>query len=506
MADNKEPQKLDRVIEESGKKAEEKFKKRSKSLIGRNITAMPKGDFVANAVQSEFKDDVAKLMAANQIELNNKQEAEAASATGKYETARKQLREKYKDELSELHSRYVSVMKAYGNKQGEKRKIDTKEEVYEFTKFGFAMLKNMNLPELVNTVSGDMIYAQADEKDKKMFPIIDKLSQRQNLEAADYSNIAERMTNLSEINLSTLAINPAKLSDTLRTISSTSVLSAAMLLNDSQRFELAKTLVGKHGEEGAKIVHELTKMGYFSSVQTEKIFDQYYIKPGKAREMHEAAMSDGTYAKGQQEMSKLRAEAVENLQKWFHRNFANNYLSYKNVISYEIIARAALSVAVLNIVINLKNKNPEAVLFNVPMWGGLATGAYIYNDITQGGLERALTDESETDIKKREKKERERQFKETYSSHPQLGRWFLNNLGAVEKGFLAANPTKENGPYTIMPGAMGIRGPGKKDGVSEDGCIDVYSSWHRMLYFDFKKKSIKDQKKYIQDVLNNQTD
>lgn len=504
MADD-QGKKLDRVLEQSGEQAEEKFEKRSKSLIGKNIVAMPKGDYVANAVQGEFKDDVARLMAANQIELNNKHEAEAVDATSQYETARKQIRSKYKEELTELHNRYVSVMKAYGNKQGEKRTIDTKEEVYEFTKFGFAMLKNMNLPELVNAVGEDMIYREADEKDKKMFPVIDKLSQGQNLEPQDYSDIAERMTNLSEIDLSGLKIDPKELDETLRTISKTTVLSAAMLLDEGQRFELAQTLVREHGEKGAKIVHELTKMGYFTAVQTEEIFDKYYTTPGAARTMHEQAVGNGIYAQGQHEMAELRQEAVENLDKWFHKNFANHFLSYKNVINYEIIARAALAVAVLNIVVNLKNKDPEAVLMNVPMWGGLAAGAYIYNDVTQGGVERALTKETDVEQRKREKKEMERKFKETYTSHPQLANWFENNLDAVNTGFTVANPKKEDGPYTIMPEAMGVSGPGEKDGRNGDQCINIVSSWHRLLYFDLDKKTVKDQKTYIEDVLHKQT-
>ncbi len=506
MAEDNQGGKIDRVLKKSGEEAEDKFEKRNKKLIARNIKAMPKGDFLAEAVEGEFKDDVARLMAANQVELNKKHEAEASDALSQYEAARKQIREKYKAELAELHNRYVSVMKAYGNKQGEKRVIDTKEEVYEFTKFGFAILGNMDLPELVNSVNREMIYDQANEKDKKMFPIIDKLSQGDGLETQDYIDIAERMTNLSEMDLSNLAITPENLEDTARAIAKTSVLSAAMLLDESQRFELAKTLTEQHGEKGAKIVHELTKLGYLTSFQTEEIFATHYTTKGEARRMHEAAVTDGTYARGQEEMARLRERAIKDLSKWFHRNFANHYLSYKNVINYEIIARAALAVAVLNIVVNLKNKDPEAILVNVPMWAGLATGAYIYNDVTQGGLERTLTKETEAEKKRREKAELKRRFKEDYTSHPQLGRWYLDNLEAIDKGFLKANPEKENGPYTIMPGAMGIDGPGQKDGLPQDHCIDRYSSWHRILYFDLNKKSPKKQKEYIESMLNEQTD
>ena len=308
------------------------------------------------------------------------------------------------------------------------------------------------------------------------------------------------MANLSEIDVSKLTVTNKDIDSSLDAIAKTSVLSTAMLLSEGQRFELAKSLTEKYGEKGAMMIHELTKIGYFSVLQTETIFERHYLQRGKAYEQYKKAVSDQTYAKGHAEVAKLKEEGMENLEKFFHTNFANSFLSYKNVLNYEIVGRAALAVAVLNVVVNLKNKDPEAILCNVPMWGGLAIGAYVYDDVTRGGLRRFATKESDEEERKRERTEKEQTFVDSYTSKPQLGRWFLSNLDAINDGFKRVNPEKKDENYHISFAAMGVRSPGRKDGVDNSRLLEeTISQWHNQLYFDVKKKDPKAQETYLKE-------
>ncbi len=502
----------DKKLLDAADNAEKKFDERLRAVIGRNITAMPKGDFLKESLEYHFKEDVNRIYTMKQYELNElkeKHKQDSGTVTAEYQNAKKEIRKKHKQELAELHERYTSTLKAYGNKEGEKRKIDTKSEVYDFAKYGLSVLTDMNLSALVNEIAGEDLHTKyLDTKDTEMFPIIEKISKKQKLEQQDFDNIAERLTDISEIDVTKLALDPKDMEKTLRTVSKTSVFSAAMLLERKDRMSVGQSLIDKHGEKGAMIVHQMTLIDYFSVMQAEELFKGR--TEGPAYEAHKDAMKGDKYSKAHEEINELKAAGLENMELFFHNNFANHMLSYKNVLNYEIFARAAIAVAVLNIVVNAKNKDPEAILFNAPMWVGLGASAYIYNDITEGGIERLATKDSKEEAAAKEKLRKEKEFATRFTTHPQLARWFVDNLDEVQTGFTKKNPKKENGQYTIKFEDMGVPNPGEKDGRRGGALEKTISSWHRELYFDLEKKDntpseeVRIQKEYLTDIINNQ--
>ncbi len=286
-------------------------------------------------------------------------------------------------------------------------------------------------------------------------------------------------------------------------------LPAAMLLSVAQRHELGKILIGKYGDDGARVIHEMTKIGYFTVMQTDQLLGSAEGLSPDILAMHGKAKTEGIYQKGQEEMTKMQKDASENFNKMFHSNIAKHYMTYGNILGYEIVGRAAIAIAVLNLVINAKNKDLEGVLLNVPMWGGLATGAALYEVVTEGGLRRLAASASKTDAEKAGEAyaEKEKTFQKSYLNRPELGKWFKDNLPTINDGFEKTNPKHEKGGFKATTFAgLGIENPPTEmDGVTEEKLLfETISKWYESIYSDMKKTRVPDQKAYLEKIEKNQ--
>lgn len=492
--------------------ASDQFEKRLDEVIDMSLRAKPKGDFIKDNVMQEFREDSARLTAAKDIELSKireKQATDKSSTDMAYLKAKTEIKKKHQDELAKLHERYTDTLKAYGSREGKAKTIDTKTEIIDFMKYGFAILKNMDLRELVNTVNDGTVYERADEKDKKMFEVIDKIEEGKELEKLDYESVAERIVNLSKSDVKALTIDLTKnMEDEIGLIGKTAVLSAAMLLNPTQRHELGKTLIEKHGDDGARVIHEMTKIGYFTVAQTDQLIGSARLSADVTM-MYTEAKTKGIYQKGQEEMTKMQRQASENFDKFFHSNFGKHFITYRNILGYEIVGRAAIAIAVLNLVVNAKNKDLEGVLYNVPMWGGLATGAALYEVVTEGGLRRIVAGASKTDTEKASEAyaEKEKTFKKSYLNRPELGQWFKDNLPTLHDNFEKINPKHEKGGFKAENFAkLGIEKPPQEmDSVTKENLmLKTISAWYESIYFDMKKTRVPDQKAYLESVEQSQ--
>ncbi|HAU39322.1 MAG: hypothetical protein UV80_C0009G0008 [Candidatus Peregrinibacteria bacterium GW2011_GWF2_43_17] len=502
--------KIDKDLAEESQKASDQFEKRLDDVMDMGLRAKAKGDFIRDNVLQEFREDSVRLTAAKDIE--QKQAAEKSSTDVAYQKAKTEIKTKHKDELAKLHERYTDTLKAYGSREGKSKLIDTKTEMIDFVKYGFAILKNMDLRELVNTVNDGTVYEKADKKDKKMFDVISKVEEGKQLEKTDYEDVAERMVNLSKSDTSAFTIDlsgKGKMEDEIAAIGKTAVLSAAMLLTSAQRHEVGKALIEKYGDDGARVIHEMTKIGYFTVMQTDQLIGSAEGLSSDVLAMHGKAKSEGTYQKGQEEMVEMQKDASKNFDKMFHSNIAKHYMSYMNILGYEIVGRAAIAIAVLNLVINAKNKDVEGVLLNVPMWGGLATGAALYEVVTEGGLRRLAAGASKTDEEKAREvqAEKETKFKKSYLNRPELGKWFKDNLPTINDGFEKINEKHEKGGFKATTFAgLGIENPpSEMDGVTEEKLmLETISGWYESIYSDMKKIRVPDQKAYLEEIEKSQ--
>ncbi|EKD63296.1 MAG: hypothetical protein ACD_51C00300G0002 [uncultured bacterium] len=490
--------KQDTVLEHSQSEADSRLDKRIEEVFGGSVKGQPKGKFTMEKAKEAAEFSSEKITGKMQSEIDSAK-TEKGAATQAYEDAKTEIRERHKNALGKLYDRIVSVLKLSG---GENRKIDEQDEFLDTVRYAIPMINSINLAELVNTANGEKIYSGAHEENKELFVITEKVANKEALTEQDYKNIANRL-----VDIAGQSVNFAKMDDLRRSISlisQTTAVSVMVFLSPSQRFEVAKHLADDHGDKGAKIVSNLTKVNIFTVSQMEE-----FLKYGKGKISQKTydelmkTVRDGTYGKAQEAMNKLDKTTMEDLTKWFHGTFASEEITYKNVLFWEVGRYVLLGTAFLNLIVNAKNKDVGGILFNVPMWASLGGVAYIYNDVTKGGLEKALAKKSEAEQRADTLNKKENDFRADFQRHPQLARWFMDNLSAVNNGFEKVNVKHDKQVVPMTFADMGVSNPGEKDGRKDALLETTISEWYATLYFDIGKVDPKtDQKKYLYDVIN----
>ena len=357
-------------------------------------------------------------------------------------------------------------------------KIDNNEEIVNFALYYLPALESMDVQYMYNTIKTWAVEAA----EGKTMEILKKLAQGKSLADSDYGEIANRLINSRGKGVRTVEINKGDPERMLIEAGQTGLMTVAASLDINQRIKLGEKMVTMSG--GLDVIDRLGWAGYYSPAALKKLYDKAKSL-GKDVSKYIKQITDGTYEKAQKQIREYREKIEKNVDKFPHGSFANEVLTYRNVLLYEIGIRAAVAMIAINGFIHIKNKDFLGMFSNLPMLGGLAFTAVGYDVVTEGhGRQMLAQATGKKDRLQKEQEKKQQEFADKVLAKPELGRWFKDNIDSVETGFAAVNPEKKEQKTHIKFADMQIDPPQEMDGIRDPKIMEKHiSDWYYELHF-----------------------
>ncbi|MFH1298765.1 MAG: hypothetical protein ABII07_02965 [Patescibacteria group bacterium] len=460
--------------------------------------AVSKIRVVKNAKKKDLITDVKKMYKEDEqamremLETDIRQEEENKSIDEQYQYDKARILKDYRGAQKALYDQYEGMIRLAG---GQNEKVDTDVEVLDFSLYYYPYLKDLDPGKTYEV-------AKNGEGGDAEIAVLEKLVGKQELKEEDYEIIAEDI-----LKLATKMPEEENMEDPSRVVidmGQTAFMALAASLDAKQRTELGKVLIN-HGDKGARAVHKLTQVGYFTIAQSKEIFKEASASNQEKYNKYFDNTYENSYAESQQKVYQYLKKAVEYIDYAPHRNLALKYMTAFYVAVWEVGRYGLFGAIALNGLYEVKSGNYAGLVTNPVILGSTAAVAVLSDVMSDGRLSSSLFQDKDEKMRaKRQEKIDELKSSKEYGMayHPDLSGWFTQHVEDVATGFEKVNPEKDGGKKkTITFESMGITEFPQEKGHTKQQTEQLLTKWFYYMYFDMEANTISERKEIL-DTLN----
>lgn len=409
---------------------------------------------VIKQIKAMYREDAEVLGQIADLELAQEQEKQRMDES--YTIDRSAIIKKHMAKLRSVRDIYKDTIKIAG---GEDKELNTDAEVLDYSLYFEPYLRGLDLENIHDSV-------EKGEGADEMLVILDKLSENKGITEEDYKVIAGQLLALAD----QPEFDPDKASRSVIDMGKTTFMIVAAGLVPKQRFELGRILINQ-SEKGARVVHKLTQIGYFSIAQSKEIFSS--ASPG-IWEQYRRYFDENIYVENQKRVREYLDQAIKYIDYEPHRNLAKKYLSAFYIAVWEG-GRYGLGLALLmNEAAEIKHgmkTGDYSGCFTNPVVLASTAGILVLTDVMSDGRLSSSLLQDKDKRRLEERQERLNTFREAYLQTPDLAKWVYENSDKVFEGFKKVNPLGDenlkNQPITFAD--MGITdGPKQLDDTRDE--------------------------------------
>lgn len=306
-----------------------------------------------------------------------------------FDAAAEQVLEETEDALHGLKNEVVDMAAALGEKEGDRRKLDTYLELWLFNQ-NVIRLRTETLPMNPVDLAGDAesLAPQVKSSLDPLAPILSKIIDDQTLTDGDYQTIWNGLKTVTSISVDTT--QQSKAMESVKTLERAGALLPLHVMSPRERFELGYHIVKefKAGRETKEKTREailfLSRMDFLDIEQTEQLLG-YFNEFLSEDEIQFIQKCHETLQNTREMFAKL-------LKKGESHNILLHYGTASNLLIYEVTGRLALLGAALPLLLNIGSPGKWPDILSDPAWlASVALGAASVEHITGGFGEGAVT-------------------------------------------------------------------------------------------------------------------